>query len=105
MNTMMSSNTFANCPDLAGLDDASRAFSFMARGGSSTRFKSDPLRRRVIAGRHVLPFALGGVAGRIGGKRVGRVPKDKIFGEMAYFIKDKTRTATIRAGLAGSNSS
>jgi hypothetical protein len=92
---------FANCPDFASLDDASRSF-LLSRGQEvqlepqailySEGSTLDDTFCLLLSGELLL---------EIGGKRVGQVPKNELFGEMAYFIKDKKRTATIRAGSLG----
>jgi len=90
-----------NCPDLASLDEASQKF-LLARGEEiqlnpgailySEGAMLDDTFCLLLTGELLL---------EIGGKRVGRVPKNELFGEMAYFLSEKKRTATIRAGSMG----
>jgi hypothetical protein len=92
---------FASCPDLASLDEATRAF-LLSRG---QELRLNPRATLYFEGSALDDtFCLllsGELVVEIGGKRVGKVPTNQLFGEMAYFIKDKTRMATIRAGSMG----
>jgi hypothetical protein len=91
----------ANCPDLAVLDEAARGF-LLWRGEElhvepgtilySEGASLDDTFCILISGELVI---------EIGGAVIGRVPENQLFGEMAYFIKEKSRTATIRAGELG----
>jgi hypothetical protein len=92
---------FANCPDLATLDDAAQTM-LLQRG---EEIKLNP--RAILYSQGSTlddTFCLllsGELLVEISGKSVGKVPQNQLFGEMAYFITDKTRSATIRAGSLG----
>jgi hypothetical protein len=91
----------ANCPDLAVIDDAARAF-LLWRG---EELQIEP--RAVLYSEGSTlddTFCIllsGELQIEIGGTIIGRVPENQLFGEMAYFIKEQSRTATIRGGDLG----
>jgi CRP-like cAMP-binding protein len=92
---------FADCPDLASLDDASRAF-LLSRGQEVQLKPGAVLYSEGTTLDDTFCLLLSGeLLLEIGGKRVGHIPKNELFGEMAYFIQDKKRSATIIAGSLG----
>ncbi len=91
----------ASCPDLAVLDDASRAF-LLWRGeevhlepGAILYSEGSTLDDTFCL------LLTGELLVEIGGTIIARVPENQLLGEMAYFIKQQARTATVRAGSLG----
>src|SRR4051794_24904986 len=91
---------FNRCPDLAGLDESSRA-RLLWRGELQT----------VLSGTNIYTentnlddsFGLllsGTLLIERAWKVLGQMKGNPLFGEMAYFTKLKERTATVRAGSA-----
>jgi hypothetical protein len=91
----------ANCPDLAVLDDAARAF-LLWRG---EEVNLEPGKVLYSEGSSLddtfCLLIFGELLVEIGGVTIGHVPENQLLGEMAYFIQQKARTATIRAGSLG----
>jgi hypothetical protein len=92
---------FTNCPDLASLDDSSRNFLLSRGQAMQLNPKATLYTEGATLDDTFCLLLTGELLVEIGGKCVGRIPKNELFGEMAYFHKDKTRTATIRAGSMG----
>jgi len=91
----------ASCPDLAVLDDASRAF-LLWRGEEVHLEPGAVLYSEGSTLDDTFCLLLSGeLLIEIGGTMVGQVPENQLLGEMAYFIKQRARTATIRAGSLG----
>jgi len=77
-----------------------RELFFYGAGRKFNSIQERPLRRRVIAGRHVLPFALGELLVEIGGKRVGRVPKTRFLARWPILSRTKrARPPSARGSL------
>jgi hypothetical protein len=91
----------ANCPDLAVLDDASRAF-LLWRGEEVHLEPGAVLYSEGSSLDDTFCLLLSGeLLVEIGGTVIGQIPENQLLGEMAYFIKQQARTATIRAGSLG----
>jgi Cyclic nucleotide-binding domain len=101
---MQNDNTrqyFANCPDLAGLDDESLAF--LKLRGQEVKLKPGAIlysKGAVLDDTFCLLIS-GELLVEMGPTVIGRVPENQLLGEMAYFIESKTRSATLRAGPLG----
>jgi CRP-like cAMP-binding protein len=87
-----------NCPDLAVLDDAAREF-------LSSRCEKIHLQPGIILysegamlDNTFCLLLLGDLLVEAHGSSFGHIQENQLFGEMAYFTHQKTRTATVRAG-------
>ena len=91
----------ANCPDLAGLDETSLACLFW-RGEEVQLGPDAVLYTQGAALDDTFCLLISGeLFVEIGGRRAGKVEKNQLFGEMAYFVNKQARTATVRAGSLG----
>ena len=91
----------SNCPDLAVLDEAARAF-LLWRGEEIRVEPGAILYSEGSSLDDTFCILLSGeLLIEIGGAIIARVPENQLFGEMAYFITEQARTATIRAGSMG----